>query len=92
MNGIVYSIDVYLNTIHIPAGLQLTSPEQRDQVVLPDGDKMFKGDVSYWIIPISIGPALFTVILLFIESEVTLIDCFKVFMKIQKLNMKVLRK
>ncbi|XP_028395702.1 band 3 anion transport protein-like isoform X2 [Dendronephthya gigantea] len=77
MNGIVYAVDVYLNTIHIPERLKLTSPDKRGRFVLPDGDKMFQGSISYWIIPISIAPAVLTVILLFIESEVTLLDCFK---------------
>ena len=78
MNGIAYAVDVYLNTIHIPERLQLTSSDKRGRFVLPDGDKMFQGSISYGIIPISIAPALLTVILLFIESEVTLLDCFKV--------------
>jgi hypothetical protein len=81
MNGIVYAVDVYLKTIHIPERLGLTSPDKRDRFVLPDGDKMSKGDLSYWVILLSILPALLTVILLFIESEVTLLDCFKVYLR-----------
>lgn len=77
MNGLVYAVDVYLNTIHVPERLKPTS-EKRDRFVLPDLDKMSQGDVSYWVILMSVGPALLTVILLFIESEVTLLDCFKV--------------
>ena len=78
MNSVVYTADVYLKTIHIPEGLSPTSPEKRGRFILPDGEKMFQGNVSYWIILFSIAPALLTVILLFIESEVTLLDCFKV--------------
>jgi hypothetical protein len=81
MNAIVYAVDVYLNTIHIPERLGVTSPEKRDRSVIPDGDKLSKGNISYWVILLSIGPALLTVILLFIESEVTLLDCFKVLKK-----------
>lgn len=78
MNAIVYTVDVYLNTIHIPHRLQLTSAEKRDRFVIPDGDKLSEGDISYWVVILSIIPAVLTVILLFIESEVTLLDCFKV--------------
>ena len=78
MNGVVYAADVDLETIHIPERLDPTSPDKRGRFILPDGDKMFQGTISHWIILLSIGPALLTVILLFIESEVTLLDCFKV--------------
>ena len=78
MNAMTYSVDVYLNTIHIPERLQLTS-EKRGFYVLPDVDKMSKGSLSYWVIPLAAIPALLTVILLFIESEITLLECYKVY-------------
>ena len=78
MNLMMYFVDVYLNTIHIPERLQLTSPQKRDRFVFLDVDKISEGLLSYWIILVSAIPALLTVILLFIESEVTLLECFKV--------------
>lgn len=85
MNAMTYSVDVYLNTIHIPEKLQLTSSEKRGFYVLPDVDKMSKGSLSYWVIPIAAIPALLTVILLFIESEITLLECYKVH-QLKKIN------
>lgn len=71
MNAVVYSVDVYLKTVDVPE-------KYEPILVLPDGKKMSKGDISYGVIALSAVPALLTVILLFIESEVTLLECFKV--------------
>ncbi|XP_046846382.1 band 3 anion transport protein-like isoform X3 [Xenia sp. Carnegie-2017] len=70
MNAVVYSVDVYLKTVDVPE-------KYEPILVLPDGKKMSKGDLSYGVIALSAVPALLTVILLFIESEVTLLECFK---------------
>ena len=77
MNVITYFLGVYLNTINIPDGFQPTSPN-RDRLIAPDFSKIFQGFFSYWIIPLAAIPALLTVILLFIESEVALLECYKV--------------
>jgi hypothetical protein len=77
MNVVTYFLGVYLNTINIPHGFQPTSP-RRNRLITPDFNKMFEGFFSYGIIPLAAIPALLTVILLFIESEVTLLECYKV--------------
>jgi hypothetical protein len=77
MNVITYFLGVYLNTINIPHGFQPTSPN-RDRLITPDFNGIFQGYFSYGIIPLAAIPALLTVTLLFIESEVTILGCYKV--------------
>ena len=78
MNLMMYFVDVYLNTIDIPGGLLLTSPRERDHFVFLDVQKIANGQFSYWVILLAAISALLTVIILFIESEITLLECFKV--------------
>ena len=77
MNMVTYFLCVYLNTINIPDGFQPTSPN-RNRLITPDFNAIFQGYFSYGIIPLAAIPALLTVILLFIESEITLLECYKV--------------
>ena len=77
MNAITYFLSVYLNTIKIPDQLQPTSMK-RERYIVPDFQKISESRWSYWTILFAAIPALLTVILLFIESEITLLECFKV--------------
>ena len=77
MNAITYFLDVYLNTMNTPNGFQPTFRD-RNHLITPDFNKIVQGFFSYGIIPLAAIPALLTVILLFIESEITLLECYKV--------------
>ena len=69
-------LDVYLNTVQLgKLGINLSSPKQRTWLINPNlGGK----GLGWGMAVLAAFPALFVVIVIFIETEITVLMCYKV--------------
>jgi hypothetical protein len=69
-------LDVYLNTVQVKSGITLSSPEIRVWLINPNLSG--KGKLDWGMAVLAAFPAVFVVIVIFIETEITVLMCFKV--------------
>lgn len=69
-------LDVYINTLQIEFGMILTSPEKRNLLINPNLSG--KGKLDWGMAVLAAFPAFFVVIVVFIETEITVLMCYKV--------------
>ncbi|CAB3986153.1 anion exchange 2-like [Paramuricea clavata] len=68
-------LDVYLNTVQVKSGITLSSPETRPWLINPNLSG--KGKLDWGMAVLAAFPAVFVVIVIFIETEITVLMCFK---------------
>ena len=69
-------VNVHLDTIKIKHGIKLSSPEIRSWLINPSLSG--KGSLGWGMSVLAVFPAFFVVIVIFIESEITALMCYKV--------------
>ena len=69
-------LNVHLSTIEMRHGLGLTSPEKRSWFINPNLSG--NGRLGWSMAILAVFPALFVVIVIFIETEITALMCYKV--------------
>ena len=69
-------MDVYLNTVQLNSGITLSSPKKRSWLI--DPNLSGKGKLSWGMAVLAAFPAFFVVIVIFIETEITVLMCYKV--------------
>jgi hypothetical protein len=69
-------LDVRLNTVQLKHGVSLSSPKNRTWVI--DPNLSGKGKLGWGMAVLAAFPALFVVIVIFIETEITVLMCYKV--------------
>lgn len=69
-------VNVHLDTIKIEQGIKLSSPEIRSWLINPILSG--KGSLGWGMSVLAVFPAFFVVIVIFIESEITALMCYKV--------------
>lgn len=69
-------LDVYLNTVELKFGIILSSPEKRTWLINPSLSG--KGKLGWGMAVLAVFPAFFVVIVIFIETEITVLMCYKV--------------
>lgn len=68
-------VNVYVNTVQIKHGIKLSSPDKRAWLVNPSLSG--KGSLGWGMSVLAIFPAVFVLIVIFIESEITALMCSK---------------
>ena len=74
---VVYNaLDVYLYKVEIEFGITLSSPGKRTWLINPSLSG--KGKLGWGMAVLAVFPAFFVVIVVFIETEITALMCYKV--------------